>query len=317
MSDGLRHFFHKVSNVRPIIWICVYLVNVPLFALFYSLLSPGEFRIPDGGTGDFGAWLYYSIVTLTTLGFGDYTPMGSGAQIITAVEVLCGLVVIGLFLNAVGAMKSEIDVTSEIEKQRAVHNAAETAKLKKTIPIVMHNLNRFLAYCYAVTTPYDKRDASESEYDASFSFNDMRDLYRPSRLPIDHSYRPAVAGLRKCAESTSLYLDMLQNRVDLTLWPELLEDCFSFVARVQMFTDADNITIDSPGADGKRLPEEQRKEHEHEVAKAIAEWNGAPVPSEGNPLNPYFELYDFIKKNAAIAEKIETFLTSKAFQTEE
>lgn len=146
-SDRSRHFFHVVSNVRPLVWICVYLALMPLFAFFYQLLPDWQFRIPDGGGTTYGSWLYYSIVTITTLGFGDYTPAHGGAQALTAIEVMCGMLTIGFFLNAVGSMKSEIDVISEKEKQRRVHEALESDKLLKNIPVLLHKMNLFLAWC--------------------------------------------------------------------------------------------------------------------------------------------------------------------------
>lgn len=234
-SRRLRHFWHTVSNIRPIVWISLYICLVPVFALFYWAMPDGQFRIPDGGTTGFGGWLYYSIVTITTLGFGDYTPMGMAAQWVTAVEVLLGLVTIGFFLNAVGSMKSEIDIDTELEKQRQLHEQAQRDRLVKNIPVFIHKLNQFLSYCYAVTTPLSKRDARLS-YNENFTADDMADMYKPSGLPGDHSGRSAIVSMMKCAYSLSLYLDSLQSRMDLSLWPQLLEDCFSFVANYQMLS---------------------------------------------------------------------------------
>lgn len=234
-SDRLKHFWHVVSNIRPIYWISLYICLVPVFALFYWWIPESQFRIPDGGTADFGGWLYYSIVTITTLGFGDYTPMGPAAQCITAVEVMCGLIIIGFFLNAVGSMKSEIDVESEIERQKRVHIASERELLIKNTPVFIHKLNQFLTYCYAVTTPLKKRDSSK-QYNPDFSADDLVDMHKPSGISDDHSKRSAVESLMKCAASMSYYLDSLQSRIDLSIWPELLEDCFAFVANFQMLT---------------------------------------------------------------------------------
>lgn len=234
-SRRLRHFWHAVSNIRPIVWISLYICLVPVFALFYWAMPDGQFRIPDGGTTGFGGWLYYSIVTITTLGFGDYTPMGVAAQWVTAVEVLLGLVAIGFFLNAVGSMKSEIDIDTELEKQRQLHEQAQRDRLVKNIPVFIHKLNQFLSYCYAVTTPLSKREARLS-YNENFTADDMDDMYKPSGLPGDHSGRSAIVSMMKCAYSLSLYLDSLQSRMDLSLWPQLLEDCFSFVANYQMLS---------------------------------------------------------------------------------
>lgn len=201
LSNKTRHFFHVVSNVRPIAWIGLYILLIPVFAVIYNYLPAGQFRIPDGGTTDFGSWLYYSIVTITTLGFGDYTPAHVMAQSVTAVEVMCGLIVLGFFLNAVGSMKSEIDVESEIEKQRRLREAEQKDKLVKATPTVIHVINRFIDQC----------DKKSNNPDA----------------------------LLKNIARTSITLDTLQSRIDLSQWPELLENCFTFVADYQLFITSD------------------------------------------------------------------------------
>lgn len=241
-SNRLRHFWHVVSNIRPIYWLSLYIVLVPVFAFVYWLIPDGQFRIPDGGTADYGGWLYYSIVTITTLGFGDYTPMGAAAQCVTAIEVMCGLIVIGFFLNAVGSMKSEIDVESEIEKQKRLHAATERDKLIKNIPVFMHKLNQFLSYCYAVTTPMSKR-ADLHAYNPAFSKEDLVDMHKASGLAEDYSGRSAIESMMKCTASLSYYLDNLQSRIDLSLWPGLLEDCFAFVANYQMLSAVDKTSV--------------------------------------------------------------------------
>lgn len=202
ISDRVKHFFHVVSNVRPIIWIGSYVALMPIFALIYWALPDSQFRIPDGAGVDFGSWLYYSIVTITTLGFGDYTPAHGWAQCVTAVEVMCGLTILGFFLNAVGSMKSEIDVTSEMEKQRVLHSAQEKDKLIKVIPLLLKRLNSFIYNC--------ENNATDTV-------------------------------LIRSAFNIALALDSLQTRVDLTEWPELLENCFTLVADCQIFTDERQI----------------------------------------------------------------------------
>lgn len=271
LNNLCLHFFHVVSNVRPIVWIGLYVVVTPIFALVYWLLPEGQFRIPDENPMDYGSCLYYSIVTITTLGFGDYTPTHAWSQAVTACEVMCGLIVLGLFLNAVGSMKSEIDVSSALERQRLLHFNTERDKLLKNTPVIIHHINNFLTNCYLVTTPADRRSTSEPVYNPDFTLSDMADMDKPSTLSGDLSGRPVVDDLFASATRTSLFLDSVQNRVDITLWPELLEDFFSFVANEQMFTNA----------------------ADHTSAEAV---------------------YDFIKKNAAIAMNIEAALSTLALE---
>ena len=44
--------------------------------------------------------MYFSAVTVTTLGFGDITPVSVKARVLTACESVLGVIVVGLFLNA-------------------------------------------------------------------------------------------------------------------------------------------------------------------------------------------------------------------------
>ncbi len=212
ISDYFRHEFSVISRVRPLVWIMLYIVLIPIFALIYHWLPDSQFRMPEGAPTDYAAWLYYSIVTITTLGFGDYTPAHGWAQSVTAVEVMCGLLVLGFFLNAVGSLKSENDVSAEIEKQRKLYEAQETDKLKKNIPNVLHAISVFLSSAYA-DQELKKAGASDSNV-----------------TPVDETR------LMKTAFNAAICLDSLQMHVDLTLWPELLENCFTFVANYQVFS---------------------------------------------------------------------------------
>ncbi|MBD5218224.1 MAG: two pore domain potassium channel family protein [Bacteroidales bacterium] len=300
LSDRIRHFFHVVSNVRPIVWIGLYVILTPIFAFIYWGLPDGQFRIPDGAGTDYGSWLYYSIVTITTLGFGDYTPAHGWAQTVTAVEVMCGLIILGFFLNAVGSMKSEIDVESEIEKQRRIHEADERRKLLRSIPSILHSINQFLAHCYALTTPQEKRQADNDDdsYNPDFKLSDMRDLYAPSGLPSDRSGQSAVVSFLKSASRTSLSLDSLQNRVDLTLWPRLLEDCFAFVANTQMYANDEIYLLSAPV--------------QADVKKRLEEWKEDDNSTQAADMEHYVDLAHFVRQNADLALKIENVLTSLA-----
>lgn len=77
-----------------------YLLLGVVFAFVYGivdLLAPGALAgslDPGGGaapgTGRFGELLYFSFVTLTTLGYGDIAPAGAGARALAPVEALLG-----------------------------------------------------------------------------------------------------------------------------------------------------------------------------------------------------------------------------------
>jgi hypothetical protein len=57
---------------------------------------------PEYLPGAFSRALYFSVVTITTLGFGDIVPITDRARLSVALEAFLGIVTIGLFVNAVG-----------------------------------------------------------------------------------------------------------------------------------------------------------------------------------------------------------------------
>lgn len=77
---------------------CAYLLFGTAWAFCYvglEAVMPGSFNMPMGDVinwqkGDFFHFLYFSFVTLTTLGYGDITPATSPAQMICSLEALFG-----------------------------------------------------------------------------------------------------------------------------------------------------------------------------------------------------------------------------------
>ena len=91
----LNYLFSEKRITADIIMgaICVYFLMGLMWAMGYSLLEmfePGSFQIPPGmdiAGPDFG---YYSYVTLTTLGYGDITPISGPAQSLSTLEAAMG-----------------------------------------------------------------------------------------------------------------------------------------------------------------------------------------------------------------------------------
>ncbi len=96
--------------------LCVYLLLGVLWALVYSameLLSPGSFEILSGDGEDesigFGGKgtvfaLYYSFVTMTTLGYGDIVPNSSPARMFAAMEAIMGQVYLAVLVARLVAL---------------------------------------------------------------------------------------------------------------------------------------------------------------------------------------------------------------------
>ena len=91
----------RVFAEGPVTWhringaIAVYLLLAVLFAVTYGViagLADGAFTMAGGErpAAGWGGFLYFSLVTLTTVGFGDITPVHAMARSFTTLEALVG-----------------------------------------------------------------------------------------------------------------------------------------------------------------------------------------------------------------------------------
>ncbi len=89
-------YMHLVSLSWPRFWGLValaYLVVNIVFASLYTLLGPSALRAAevDMGLGAFAKAFFFSVHTLTTVGYGDLYPLGLAANVVASAEAALGL----------------------------------------------------------------------------------------------------------------------------------------------------------------------------------------------------------------------------------
>ena len=93
--------------------VCVYLLLGVIWAMVYSLLetaSPGSFAgfSPAEDRGWSSDWLYFSFVTMTTLGYGDLLPVSPAARTLAYFQAVTGQFYIAVLVaGLVGAYISQ------------------------------------------------------------------------------------------------------------------------------------------------------------------------------------------------------------------
>jgi hypothetical protein len=81
-------------HMRVQTWICAYFGTILFFATAYFLLPSGQFSQRLSLLDAF----YFSVITITTTGFGDITAHGNLAKICVSIEATAGITIVGLFL---------------------------------------------------------------------------------------------------------------------------------------------------------------------------------------------------------------------------
>ena len=106
-------FSRDVSANRLIGAVCVYLQLGVIWAICYSLIDavfPGSFSSLASTPEHMwrSDWLYFSFVTMTTLGYGDLSPVSSPARIAAYMQAVFGQLYIAILVaGLVGAYISE------------------------------------------------------------------------------------------------------------------------------------------------------------------------------------------------------------------
>lgn len=88
--------FGTEMNVNRLVGaVCVYLLLGVIWALAYTLVNisaPGSFAgfEATGSLGWDSEWLYFSFVTMTTLGYGDILPLSATARVLAYLQAVVG-----------------------------------------------------------------------------------------------------------------------------------------------------------------------------------------------------------------------------------
>ena len=105
----LVHLFREKEVTFDLIIgsICGYFLLGFLWASLYSLLEifkAGSFQIPESAGAEISSFSYYSFVTLTTLGYGDVTPLSSAAQSFSVLEAVAGQLFVAILISRLVAI---------------------------------------------------------------------------------------------------------------------------------------------------------------------------------------------------------------------
>lgn len=108
---------------NPISIFFIYLTVILVYSLVYWLLPSGAFNVEMYFTNSF----YFSVVTITTLGYGDILPGAGYSKILVATESIIGLVLIGVFLNSLWNNFSEKEISA---RKKMIEDQSKVNRLK-------------------------------------------------------------------------------------------------------------------------------------------------------------------------------------------
>ncbi len=288
----------QILNFSPKIYGVAYLGLIPLFALVFWWMPINDFKT-ELNMNNFLTCLYYSTVTITTLGFGDISPISQLTQVFTIIESIFGLVIIGLFLNSIAHLKSSIDVAEEKKKNELKKYKQEKEKLFRHNKIIQTNIDYYILYTSIVTKPINNR-ATEG-LNKNFVFNDLQDLFLTTLRMTDNHFEPAISYYFKHQKILEKSINEMLLTVDFSYWNELEKLCFSFLDMCKKL-DYSTYILNQPNT---RLGTKKGSESDAEMIK---KHSGEVKFLRSNAINAYVALYFLIKSNIEFVDNYKQLL---------
>lgn len=159
----------KHFKLKPQFVLAGYLLLVVIFALLYYILDVvSAENIYDS--------LYFSVVTVTTLGYGDIVPKSGLGKVLVSIQTLVGVISIGVFLNSLWQMYADKIGVQEKEILEEIQRDKEIRKFLLYSKYLQYVLKDYKNICYEMTTPLEER-RKEAEFDPDFSFSDMVGMF--------------------------------------------------------------------------------------------------------------------------------------------
>lgn len=171
---------------RPLYIFLAYLGVITAFSIVYDCAPIATFGKDLGYLES----LYLSVITITTLGYGDITPKDDLGMIATSIEAIIGILIIGLFINA-----SWKGFSGQLDKKQSekISQSLKTANRKNLLSYHRYLstvLDEYLRTTIELTTPLSQRNEKRS-FSEDFKFSDLQDIFEIS-LWAKYGYENSV-----------------------------------------------------------------------------------------------------------------------------
>lgn len=279
---------------------------IPLFAIIYSLIPIDCWNDPQNGLPPKSFWdfMYFSIVSITTLGVGDIYPTTLLSKSLVSIESLGGIIFIGLFLNSLST--EQANKVSKLEEKRHQLNIQEIEKNKLYLrkKIFETRLERYVLATYCLVTPIAKRNFKSTNIEPSnIKFNDMYDMFNPTMLLSQSIETSSLEMFLRVQDELYEEMSNLTKEVNIGYWTSLVVTINNFMSNCVEFDFKDSLL----GIKHTRLGDEPASKA---YSSFIKEYEGEPTFAQSNSMNQFVALHRLVMENIKEVARIQIALKS-------
>ena len=144
-GDTENWFKHKVQLMILLIYTSIVLFYIMGFAWMYYEVSldpeyPNAFIYTEDITPSYSTFLYYSIITFATVGYGDITPLSPAARLVAGLEVLLAMIINVVFIAILLVFVGNFSLLEEKLEQQRIRS--EERKIEREEVAIEHQADR-------------------------------------------------------------------------------------------------------------------------------------------------------------------------------
>lgn len=276
---------------------------IPIFAVIYYILPTNCWNTESNAFLSFWHSIYFSIVTITTLGFGDIYPNTTCSRIFVSLESIGGVIFIGLFLNALSSEQAK--KVSELEEKR--HNddlfEIERNKLNLQRKMLETRINRYLLSAYCLITPIEKRNFTNIKISIDeINFNDMYDMFGQTLLLTQNLKTSSLEMFLQTQDELFEEMSDLLKMVNVGCWTDLLIPINNFMLHCVEFNYKDSLL-------GVKHMSFQGKAATDYYSEFIKNYHEELRFKPSNSANQFIALFNLVIKNLKEIERIQNALS--------
>lgn len=308
---------NDIFSLPPWVYGSLYLALVPIFGAVYTFLPNMAFNHEDMDLLDA---MYFSAITVTTTGFGDVTPTNTFTRGLVMVEAVIGVVLIGLFLNAINYQRQQyIDtIMDSYEAKKEISFAF--ARLRSHDSLITLNMNTYLNRVnqllgieneqtpVATTDHEGEKNLNEPSANPQASqkakvpdtlfgihepiphslvFADLQHLFNASNRLTDDPTKPQIWYYYQSLDDLVRSIENLLRETDLYRWADLEAMCIQYLSDVKSF-DSSSYILAEPDFEKQLADIQAQRERDMGLIRVQKD----PVElSNDNSLNPYIILF--------------------------
>ncbi len=205
-----------------------FLTLIVIFAFMVFFAATVIYIFEGGGANDkidtFFDAIYWAVITITTVGFGDITPQTAEGRFVTIFLIIGGIAIISFMTSIITT-----SMTEKLEEVKSQHILNEVAKLKSYIlvcgygkmgKVLCEELNRSgEPFVVLDMLPKEIAEASKRGYLALEA--DASDISILKELKCDHKLKYAVALTNDDALNLSITLSLKSLNPDIEIFSRL------------------------------------------------------------------------------------------------